>query len=93
MREYLKISHYLLVLFFNVIGMSFLLYFILFLNVITFIQIGYDKRLAIQHNQRIPERTLLSFVFFGGTIGSGLAMLLFRHKTSKASYLWSFGEL
>lgn len=51
---------------------------------------GYDKHLAKAQKQRIPERTLLAFVFFGGTIGSGLAMLVFRHKTSKIAYLWKY---
>lgn len=51
---------------------------------------GYDKHLAKVQKQRIPERTLLAFVFFGGTIGSGLAMLVFRHKTSKIAYLWKY---
>ncbi|MFV8331843.1 DUF1294 domain-containing protein [Flavobacterium sp. GSP14] len=51
---------------------------------------GYDKFLAENHQRRISERTLLSFVFLGGTIGSGIAMLLFRHKTAKKSYLWKF---
>jgi uncharacterized membrane protein YsdA (DUF1294 family) len=51
---------------------------------------GYDKHLAKTQKQRISEMTLLSFVFFGGTIGSGLAMLIFRHKTSKIAYLWKF---
>lgn len=52
--------------------------------------IGYDKFLAKNQKRRISERTLLSFVFLGGTIGSGIAMLLFRHKTAKKSYLWKF---
>lgn len=51
---------------------------------------AYDKHLAKSQKQRISERTLLSFVFFGGTIGSGLAMLIFRHKTAKKSYLLKF---
>jgi uncharacterized membrane protein YsdA (DUF1294 family) len=51
---------------------------------------AYDKYLAKAQKQRISERTLLSFVFCGGTIGSGLAMLFFRHKTSKIAYLWKF---
>ena len=51
---------------------------------------AYDKYLAKANKLRIPERTLLGFTFFGGTIGSGLAMLVFRHKTSKKSYLWKF---
>lgn len=70
--------------------MTILLYFFLILNAMAFILIGYDKYLAKAQKNRIPERTLLGFVFFGGTIGSGLAMLLFRHKTAKKSYLWKF---
>ena len=55
-----------------------------------FVQIAYDKHLAKTHKQRISERVLLSFAFLGGSIGSGLAMLVFRHKTSKSSYLWKY---
>ena len=51
---------------------------------------GYDKHLAKTQKRRISERTLLGCVFFGGTIGSGLAMLTFRHKTAKKSYLLKF---
>jgi uncharacterized membrane protein YsdA (DUF1294 family) len=65
----------------------------LILNIIAFILIGYDKYLAKNNQHRISEKTLLSFVFFGGTIGSGLAMLIFRHKTSKGSYLLKFWSI
>ena len=51
---------------------------------------AYDKHLAKTQKQRISEKTLLSFVFLGGSIGSGLSMLTFRHKTSKKSYLLKF---
>lgn len=67
--------------------MDILFYFFLILNGMAFLLMAYDKHLAKAQKQRIPERTLLSFTFFGGTIGSGLAMLIFRHKTSKTSYL------
>ena len=70
--------------------MNLLFYYFLILNGIAFTLIAYDKHLAKDQKQRISERTLLSFVFFGGTIGSGLAMLIFRHKTSKTAYLWQF---
>ncbi|HQE34284.1 MAG TPA: DUF1294 domain-containing protein [Flavobacterium alvei] len=70
--------------------MDILLYYFLILNGIAFLLMGYDKHLAQAQKQRISERTLLSFAFFGGTIGSGLAMLIFRHKISKKSYLLKF---
>ena len=70
--------------------MDILFYYFLILNGMAFTLIAYDKHLAKAKKRRIRERTLLSFVFFGGTIGSGLAMLIFRHKTTKKSYLWKF---
>ena len=70
--------------------MDILFYCFLILNGIAFSLMGYDKYLAKAQKQRISELTLLSFVFVGGTVGSGLAMLLFRHKTSKIAYLWKF---
>lgn len=67
-----------------------LFYVFLGLNLFTFLIIGYDKYLAKRNKRRIPEKTLLSFVFFGGTVGSGLGMLIFGHKIAKRSYLLKF---
>ena len=49
-----------------------------------------DKYAAIRNQKRISEKTLLLLAAIGGTIGSSLAMLIFRHKTSKKSYLFKF---
>ena len=67
-----------------------LLYTFLVINIIAFILMGYDKKLAQNNKRRISEQTLLTFVSIGGTIGSGLGMLFFRHKTAKRSYLLKF---
>jgi uncharacterized membrane protein YsdA (DUF1294 family) len=67
-----------------------LLYTFLTLNIIAFTITVYDKRLAIAHKKRISEETLLTFAAIGGTIGSALAMYLFKHKTSKKYYLFKF---
>lgn len=67
-----------------------LFYTFLTVNIIAFILIGYDKNLAQNNKRRISEKTLLTFVLIGGTIGSGLGMLIFRHKTAKRSYLLKF---
>jgi uncharacterized membrane protein YsdA (DUF1294 family) len=66
-----------------------LIYFFI-INIIGFLLIGYDKKMAVANKYRISEKRLLLIVVFGGVIGSGLAMLLFRHKTSKTSYLLKF---
>jgi len=67
-----------------------LLYTFLAINLIAFVLIGYDKKLAIKNKNRISEKTLLIWVAIGGTIGSSLAMSIFRHKTAKTSYRLKF---
>jgi uncharacterized membrane protein YsdA (DUF1294 family) len=70
-----------------------LLYTFLALNIIAFALMGYDKNLAQNNKRRISEKTLLIWVALGGTIGSSLAMSIFRHKTSKKSYLWKLASI
>ncbi|WP_066332839.1 DUF1294 domain-containing protein [Flavobacterium crassostreae] len=70
-----------------------LFYYFLVLTIFGFAITGYDKYLAKKHKRRIPEKTLLGVVAFGGTIGAGVGMLVFRHKTSKKKYLFSFWGL
>ena len=80
----------ILSLIFNRLTIMILLYTLLALNIISFVLMGYDKKQAQYNRNRISEKMLLIFVCIGGTIGSGLGMLLFRHKTSKRSYLIPF---
>lgn len=62
-----------------------IIYFIA-VNFIGFVLMGIDKRKAIRNAFRIPEATLFSVAVVGGSVGSILGMLLFRHKTKH----WSF---
>ncbi|WP_089855916.1 DUF1294 domain-containing protein [Chryseobacterium taeanense] len=66
-------------------------YVIAFINIINFILFRIDKRKAVKHQRRIPESTLLSFTFLGGTLGALLGMIVFRHKISKRNFLIKFG--
>lgn len=70
--------------------MTVILIYFFIINIIGFILIGYDKKMAVANKHRISEKTLLLIIIVGGVIGSGLAMLFFRHKTSKTSYLLKF---
>lgn len=58
-----------------------LLIYLLILNFIGFASMGIDKRKAIRHAYRIPEKTLFLAALLGGSLGSILGMQLFRHKT------------
>lgn len=55
--------------------------YIIILNLIGFALMGIDKRRAIKNAFRVPEATLFAIAIAGGSIGSILGMLLFRHKT------------
>ncbi|MGE4512865.1 MAG: DUF1294 domain-containing protein [Chryseobacterium sp.] len=68
-----------------------LCFIITFINLISFILFGIDKRKAAKHQRRIPESTLLSVTFLGGTLGALLGMVVFRHKISKRNFLIKFG--
>lgn len=50
-------------------------------NVVTFALFAYDKYCAQHDKWRVRESTLLFWAAIGGSIGAGLAMNIFRHKT------------
>lgn len=62
------------------------LFLLLFLNIVTFTIFGIDKLLARFNRNRISEKTLLTFVIMGGSVGAVFAQKLFRHKTRKFRY-------
>ena len=70
------------------------IYFIL-INIISFLIYSIDKLQAIRNNNknivsRISEKLLLLSSFVGGSIGSFLAMVIFRHKIKKLSFMIKF---
>lgn len=65
-------------------------FFLLAINIFAFLLMGYDKKLAQTRKRRISEKALLTSAMIGGSIGSGIGMLYYRHKTSKNSYLIKF---
>lgn len=59
----------------------FIAYFLLIINILTFIVYGIDKWKAQNEKWRTPESTLLLLAFFGGSLGAMLGMLVWHHKT------------
>ena len=58
-----------------------LLYYLIVINIVTFLVYGIDKWKAKQGSWRISEATLLILAVFGGSIGALLGMKVWRHKT------------
>ena len=73
--------------------MKILLIYFLIVNGFTFLITGYDKYLAIKNKRRIPEKMLFALCLFGGSAGLLLAMLIFKHKTSKSSFIVKFSAI
>jgi uncharacterized membrane protein YsdA (DUF1294 family) len=63
------------------------IFLLIILNLITFFLFGIDKFLARTNRQRISEKTLLTFVIAGGSVGAIFGQKLFRHKTRKFRYI------
>ena len=63
-----------------------LLYYLLAINVLTFVVYGVDKWRARRGRWRVPEATLLGLAALGGSVGAWVAMRLFHHKTQKKKF-------
>ena len=58
-----------------------LLYYLIGINIVTFLVYGIDKWQAKQGTWRISEATLLILAIIGGSIGALLGMKVWHHKT------------
>ena len=57
------------------------LYYLIFINIITFMMYGIDKLKAKKGKWRISEATLLMMAIAGGSIGAWAGMRIWHHKT------------
>ena len=61
--------------------MNIILYYIVAVNIATFLLYGIDKYKAKKNKWRISEATLLTMAAIGGSIGAWAGMRLWHHKT------------
>ncbi|MEF9951582.1 MAG: DUF1294 domain-containing protein [Clostridium sp.] len=61
-------------------------YYIFLINVLGFLSMYIDKRRAIKKKWRISEKTLLLIGLIGGSLGSFVAMRLYRHKVNDLKF-------
>lgn len=59
------------------------LFYLIVINIITFIVFALDKRAAVKKRSRTRNVVLLGLCFIGGSLGGLAAMYLFKHKTNK----------
>jgi len=63
--------------------MNNILIYLIIINIVSFLLMGYDKYCAIKNKWRVREKTLLGLAIIGGSIGIYFGMKIFRHKTQK----------
>ena len=63
-----------------------LLYYLIVINIVTFLVYGIDKWKAKQGSWRISEATLPILAVIGGSIGALLGMKVWRHKTQHKKF-------
>ena len=61
--------------------MNIILYYLLAVNIVTFLLYGVDKYKAKKGRWRISEATLLLMAVIGGSIGAWVGMRIWHHKT------------
>ena len=61
--------------------MNIMLYYMVAVNIATFLVDGIDKYKAKKNQWRISEATLLTMASIGGSIGAWAGMRLWHHKT------------
>ncbi|MDO9534738.1 MAG: DUF1294 domain-containing protein [Bacillota bacterium] len=58
------------------------------LNIFCLYLISLDKKRAVRHHWRIPEKIFFILAFAGGAVGTYLGMIFFRHKTKHFHFKW-----
>lgn len=61
-------------------------FYLMAINIITFLLYGDDKSRARRRAWRIPEKTLLVAAIIGGSVGALTGMHFFHHKTRKPAF-------
>lgn len=63
-----------------------MLVYLIIVNALSFLLMLIDKQKAKKDRWRIPEKTLITAVLLGGSLGGIAGMKLFRHKTKHPKF-------
>ena len=68
--------------------MKYVMYYLVGMNILTFLIFGLDKYKAVHKMYRIRISTLLGLSALGGAIGGWVGMNVFHHKTRVWYFKW-----
>ncbi|KAF5067521.1 DUF1294 domain-containing protein [Anaerotignum sp.] len=75
---------------FNGIFFAILVGYYLLINLIMYGTMAFDKKAAINHKRRIPEKNFYLMAILGGGLGGLLAMMFKHHKTRHMDFIFVF---
>ncbi len=64
-----------------------IMFCLIIMNLIGFFMMGIDKRKAIKHKWRIPEKAFFIVSILSGSLGTLIGMYTFRHKTKHVKFV------
>ena len=64
-----------------------MIYYLIIINILTFIIYGIDKEKSKKNKYRISEKTLITLAIIRGPLGALLGMNIFHHKTKKTKFI------
>ncbi len=67
--------------------MKYVIFYLVVINIMTFIFYGVDKKRAVEQEWRISEKKLLWLTAIGGSVGALAGMKCFRHKIKKRKFM------
>ena len=67
--------------------MKYFVYYLIIINIITFLTYGIDKLKAMKHKWRISEKVLIGLAAIGGFVGAFAGMQMFKHKTKHLKFV------
>ncbi|MBD5522753.1 MAG: DUF1294 domain-containing protein [Lachnospiraceae bacterium] len=68
--------------------MTYIVSYLIIINLIGFVIMGVDKLKAKKRAWRIPESTLFVVALIGGSLGTTIGMHVFHHKTRHWYFLY-----
>lgn len=75
---------------FNGIFFAILAGYYLLINLIMYGTMAFDKKAAINHKRRIPEKNFYLMAILGGGLSGLLAMMFKHHKTRHMDFIFVF---
>ena len=64
------------------------IYYLIIINIVTFLAYGIDKWKAREAMWRVREASLLMLAVLGGSIGAWLGMKVWHHKTQHKKFIY-----